>query len=59
MKNRNCSFALYGMSCPDGIVKYTENVIELFMGNSEVKVKVTHSCPTLFNPMDYTVCGIL
>ena len=25
----------------------------------EVKVKVTQSCPTLYNPMDYTVHGIL
>ena len=24
-----------------------------------VKVKVTQSCPTLCNPMDYTFCGIL
>ena len=26
---------------------------------SEVKVKVTQSCPTLCNPIDYTVHGIL
>ena len=26
---------------------------------AEVKVKVTQSCPTLCNPMDYTVHGIL
>ena len=26
---------------------------------SEVKVKVTHSCPTLWDPIDYTVHGIL
>ena len=26
---------------------------------SEVKVKVTQSCPTLCDPMDYTVHGIL
>ena len=25
----------------------------------EVKVKITQSCPTLCNPMDYTVHGIL
>ena len=24
-----------------------------------MKMKVTHSCPTLFDPMDYTVHGIL
>ena len=24
-----------------------------------VKVKVTHSCPALWDPMDYTVHGIL
>ena len=24
-----------------------------------LKVKVAQSCPTLFNPMDYTVLGIL
>ena len=24
-----------------------------------VKVKVAQSCPTLCDPMDYTVCGIL
>ena len=28
-------------------------------GSREVKVKVTQLCPTLFNPMDYTVHGIL
>ena len=26
---------------------------------SEMKVKVAHWCPTLCNPMDYTVHGIL
>ena len=26
---------------------------------SVIKVKVTQSCPTLCNPMDYTVYGIL
>ena len=26
---------------------------------SEVKVKVTQSCPTLCDPMDYTIHGIL
>ena len=26
---------------------------------SEVKVKVTHSCPTLCDPIDYIVHGIL
>ena len=25
----------------------------------EVKVKVVQSCSTLFDPVDYTVCGIL
>ena len=25
----------------------------------QVKVKVTQPCPTLWDPMDYTVCGIL
>ena len=25
----------------------------------KVKVKAAQSCLTLFNPMDYTVCGIL
>ena len=25
----------------------------------KVKVKVTQSCPTLYDPMDYTVHGIL
>ena len=28
-------------------------------GFREVKVKVTQLCPTLFNPMDYTVYEIL
>ena len=27
--------------------------------SEKVKVKVTQSCPTLFDPMDYTVYGIL
>ena len=31
----------------------------LFWGQSKVKVKVTESCPTLCNPMEYTVYGIL
>ena len=29
------------------------------MIESEVKVKVTQSCPTLCNPIDYTIHGIL
>ena len=27
--------------------------------DKKVKVKVAQSCPTLCDPMDYTVCGIL
>ena len=27
--------------------------------HSEMKVKVAQSCPTLFDPVDYTVHGIL
>ena len=32
---------------------------ELVSPDLEVSVKVTQSCPTLCNPMDYTVHGIL
>ena len=30
-----------------------------FLSDSEVKVKVAQSCPTLCDPMNYTVRGIL
>ena len=30
-----------------------------FIGSQRVKVKVAQSCPTLCNPMDYTVHGVL
>ena len=30
-----------------------------FTGSGKVKVKVTQSCPTLCDPMDYTIHGIL
>ena len=33
--------------------------VSSFSYESEVKVKVTQSCPTLCNPMDYTVHGVL
>ena len=35
--------------------------LSLFSSNTArwVKVKVTQLCPTLCDPMDYTVCGIL
>ena len=33
--------------------------IILQVNNEKVKVKVTPSCPTVCNPMDYTVHGIL
>ena len=32
---------------------------ELSVPKAKVKVKVTQSCPTLCNPMDFTVHGIL
>ena len=28
-------------------------------GRTKVKMKVIQSCPTLYNPMEYTVLGIL
>ena len=34
-------------------------VLLITVSESEVKVKVAQSCPTLCNPMDYTVHGIL
>ena len=34
-------------------------VDSLPLKHQKVKVKVTQSCPTLYNPMDYTVHGIL
>ena len=34
-------------------------VLEQGWGCRKVKVKVSQSCPTLCNPMDYTVHGIL
>ena len=33
------------------------NIVTIF--NEKVKVKGAQSCPALWNPMDYTVCGIL
>ena len=33
--------------------------IKLSVSLQPVKVKVAQSCPTLWDPMDYTVCGIL
>ena len=33
--------------------------LNVFISSSEVWVKVTQLCPTLCNPMDYTVHGIL
>ena len=35
------------------------NIPEFTGEESERKVKVTQSCPTLCDPMDYTVHGIL
>ena len=31
----------------------------LTLENSSLKLKVSQSCPTLYDPMDYTVYGIL
>ena len=41
----------------DHQLSYVQNIKSYF--NGEVKVKVAQSCPTLCNPMDYTVHGIL
>ena len=53
-------------TCEDNIMPLnnywvTEEVKEkiLKIPESEVKVKVTQSCLTLWDPMDYTVHGIL
>ena len=43
------------------VEKESENV-GLKLNSKKIKwseVKVAHSCPTLFDPMDYTVCRIL
>ena len=32
---------------------------QLIANSHEVREKVTQTCPTLCNPIDYTVCGIL
>ena len=37
----------------------TWKVFELLITESEVKVKITQSCPIRCDPMDYTVHGIL
>ena len=36
-----------------------ERVVKGHFENEKVKVKVAQSCPTLCNPIDYTVHGIL
>ena len=36
-----------------------ENLTQQSVGSSAVILKVAQSCPTLCNPMDYTVHGIL
>ena len=36
-----------------------ENLTQQSVGSSVVIMKVAQSCPTLCNPMDYTVYGIL
>ena len=45
-------------SC-DSTTKRLFNVQVICLLKKKVKVKVTQSCPTLFDPMDYTVHGIL
>ena len=39
--------------------KVTLAAVLMYVSNSKVKVKVAQSCPTLCNPMHYTVQGIL
>ena len=46
-------FATSNLGC------HTEDLQLQYMGFSSQKVKVTQLCPTLCNPMDYTVHGIL
>ena len=40
-------------------LKQTELLAESTKSSKQLKVKVTHSCPTLCDPMDYIVRGIL
>ena len=41
------------------IITVLQKNLKVFISSSEVWVKVTQLCPTLCNPMDYTVHGIL
>ena len=47
------------VSCIGRRVLDHQGHLESLLSALEVKVKVTQSCPTLCNPMDYTVHGIL
>ena len=38
---------------------YNGVLVSAVQGESDMKVKVAQSCPTLCDPMDYTVHGIL
>ena len=54
-QNESCDFSL-GLN-----LKITPSLLLHFIGSvkSQVKVKVAQSCPTFYDPMDYTVHGIL
>ena len=48
------------LSFQDSLEKLRKAVIlTVMVYDSEVKVKISQSCPTLCDPMDYTVHGIL
>ena len=53
-----CHFLLQGISLGKP-PQNTTTISPLKIVMENVKVKVTQSCPTLCDPMDYTACGIL
>ena len=61
-----CVFLLVGAHCQTGAERVKDETTlgkshSWFLSwiNCKVQVKVAQSCPTLCNPMDYTVYGIL
>ena len=54
VKWRTCWYLLH-----KGVVKTEWNDISKALKRKKVKIKVTALCPTLCDPVDYAVCGIL
>ena len=56
-KSRGVGYIWPGSKIPDRNMKARYHLYEDYRRN--IKVKVSQSCPTLCDPMDYTVHGIL